>query len=321
VRLEYAGTGETTSRSFTVSGSGLTLASSGSGAVNFTSSANVAFAADGASTRELRLAGTNTGDNTFAASAVGSPAAADRFSRIVKNEVGKWIIAGNNPTFGDNLQVEVNRGLLSFTGTNANATVTVNNGGTLGGSATLGAVSVNNGGALSPGASPGVFTSSSLSLAGGSIIHWQVSDAFGAAGSGYDQLAVTGSLDLRGASSANKIVLKISSLTAQDANGEPLNFGAPNGVSSIRTFQFGQVGNVLLNNGENISDVFAFDVSDFTYTGGAASNAGLWSISWDGAGAITLTAVPEPSTYGLGLGALALAAAALRRRRRQDAKA
>jgi len=316
VRLEYAGTGETTSRSFTVSGSGVTLASSGTtGALDFTSATNVAFADAGASTRELRLAGTNTGDNTFAASAAGTPAAADRFSRIVKNEVGKWIVAGSGTTFADNLQVEVNAGLLAFAGTRTGASVTVNNGGTLGGSATLGAVTVNNGGALSPGSSPGVLTSSTLSLAGGSIINWQVSDALGAAGIGYDQLAVTGNLDLRGASAANKIVIKISSITALDANGDPLYFGAPNGVSSIRTFQFGQVGGVLLNNGENISDVFAFDVDGFTYTGGAASNAGLWSISWN-AGAITLTAVPEPSTYGIGLGALALAAAALRRRRR-----
>ena len=338
VRLEYAGTGEATSRSFAVTGSGLTLAASGSGALDFTSSANVAFATDGASARELRLAGSNTGDNTYAATAAGTPLAADVFSKIVKNEVGKWVVAGNGTTFADNLQVEVNAGLLAFgqasqlragsavvnggtlfvaTGTNTGASVTVNNGGTLGGSASLGAVTVNNGGALSPGASPGVFTASSLSLAGGSIISWQVSDAFGAAGTGYDQLAVTGNLDLTGASSANKIILKIGSLTALDANGDPLNFGAPNGVASIRTFQFGQVGGVLLNNGVNISDVFAFDVSDFTYSSGSSSNAGLWSINWNaGTGAITLTAVPEPSTYGIGLGALALAAAALRRRRR-----
>jgi MYXO-CTERM domain-containing protein len=339
VRLEYAGAGEATSRSFTVSGSGVTLASSGTtGAIEFTSSANVAFSDAGASTRELRLAGTNTGDNTFAASAAGTPAAADRFSRIVKNEVGKWIVAGSGTTFADNLQVEVNAGLLAFgqasqlrsgsavvnggtlsvsSGANTNASVTVN-GGTLGGAASLGAVTVNNSGALSPGNSPGIFTASSLTLGGGSIINWQVSDAFGAAGIGYDQLAVTGNLDLRGASAANKIIIKISSITALDANGDPLYFGAPNGVASIRTFQFGQVGGVLLNSGENISDVFRFDVSDFTYTGGAASNAGLWSINWNSAsGAITLTAVPEPSTYGIGLGALALAAAALRRRRKQ----
>jgi MYXO-CTERM domain-containing protein len=68
--------------------------------------------------------------------------------------------------------------------------------------------------------------------------------------------------------------------------------------------------------------VFRFDVTDFRYSNGSLSNAGLWSIDWNvGTGAITLTAVPEPSTYGFGLGALALAAAAIRRRKRQATKA
>ena len=66
----------------------------------------------------------------------------------------------------------------------------------------------------------------------------------------------------------------------------------------------------------NISDYFSVDVSEFKYSDGSASAAGLWSISFDNANsAIMLTAVPEPSTYGFGLGALALAAAAIRRRR------
>jgi len=216
VRLEYAGAGEATSRSFTVSGTGMTLASSGSGALAVTSATQVAFATDGASARELKLAGTNTGDNTYAATAAGTPAAADVFQKITKNEVGKWVIAGSGTTFADNLQVEVNAGLLAFgqasqlrsgaavvnggtlsvsSGANTNASVTVNNGGSLAGSASLGAVTVNNGGALSPGNSPGIFTSTTLSLAGGAIINWQVMDALGVAGTGYDRL-VTGQLDL-----------------------------------------------------------------------------------------------------------------------------
>ena len=84
-------------------------------------------------------------------------------------------------------------------------------------------------------------------------------------------------------------------------------------------FNFATVaGTVLLNQGEQINDVFQFDLSQFTYSDGSFSNAGLWSINWDsGSGLITVTAVPEPSTYGLGLGALALAAAAIRRRKQQ----
>jgi len=173
---------------------------------------------------------------------------------------------------------------------------------------------------LAPGNSPGMFTAGNLVMPGGSIYDWQVQDATNHT-TGYDKLSVTGNLDLRGASSANRVRIRISSLQGSGdgiALGEPLNFGAPNGVSSIRPFQFGQVGGVLLNDGVNISDVFSFEFSGFTYTGGGSSNAALWSIDWNqGNGAITLTAVPEPSTYGFGLGALALAAAAIRRRKRQ----
>ena len=92
------------------------------------------------------------------------------------------------------------------------------------------------------------------------------------------------------------------------------------GVGEAQVVPAGASG-VLLNNGENISDVFQFDLSQFTYSDGSASNAGLWSIDWNvGTGAITLTAVPEPSTYGFAMGALALAAAAIRRRRKTNAE-
>jgi len=70
----------------------------------------------------------------------------------------------------------------------------------------------------------------------------------------------------------------------------------------------------------NINAFCCNDTSDFRYSDGSA-NAALWSLSYDGSGAITLTAVPEPSTYGFALGALALAAAAVRRRRKTQPKA
>jgi len=197
----------------------------------------------------------------------------------------------------------------------------------LGGSGTVASATLVSGAVLAPGNSPGMFTAGNLVMPGGSIYDWQVQDATNHT-TGYDKLSVTGNLDLRGASSANRVTLRIVSLLgAGDGNtvGSPLNFGAPNGVASIRTFQFASVptgaGGVMLNNGVNISDVFAFNVDGFRYSDGSTSNAALWSIDWNqGNGAITLTAVPEPSTYGFGLGALALAAAAIRRRRKQQAK-
>ena len=219
----------------------------------------------------------------------------------------------------------VTGGLLNVNATIAN-TVNVANGGSLGGAGTIAAVNVASGGTLTPGNSPGMLTVGNVVLSGGSSYEWQVQDATNHT-TGYDKLSVTGNLDLTGASSANRVTLRIVSLLgAGDGNtvGNPLNFGAPNGVSSIRSFQFASVptgsGGVLLNNGVNISDVFEFNVDGFRYSDGSTSHAGLWSIDWNqGNGAITLTAVPEPSTYGFGLGALALAAAAIRRRRKQQA--
>ena len=215
-----------------------------------------------------------------------------------------------------NVTLPANSGLLSVNGTIGN--VTLASGSRLGGTGTVGAANVGTGAILAPGNSPGTLNGDTLVLNGGSVFEWEVQNA--TSSTGYDKINLTGNLDLTGANPGSKVSFKIiSRLGAGDGNtvGDPLNFGPPNGTSSIRTFNFGVVGGVLLNSGQNISDVFEFDLTQFTYSDGSASSAGLWSIAWDGGSAITLTAVPEPSTYGFGLGALALAAAAIRRRRRQ----
>ena len=215
------------------------------------------------------------------------------------------------------LNVAVTSGTLAVNGTLGN--VTLSSGAVLGGSGTVGAATAVAGSTVGPGNSPGTLSATTLAMFGGSNFEWQVQDATDHV-AGYDKLSISGNLDLTGASVNNKINFKISSLLgAGDGStlGNPLNFGPPNGNASVRVFQFATVGGVLLNSGENISDVFEFDLTEFTYSDGSASNAGLWSIEWDGNTSITLTAVPEPSTYGFGLGALALAAAAIRRRKRQ----
>ncbi len=218
--------------------------------------------------------------------------------------------------------VAISSGTLSVNGTLGN--VTLSSGTRLGGSGTLGAVTSASGSTIAPGNSPGIMNTSSMTLVGNTTFLWEVQDAQAGPGvGGYDKTVISGSLDLTGASASNKIILKINSLASDGVTiGNATNFGPPNGVASIRTFEFASVqtgsSGVLLGGGLNISDVFQFDLSQFTYSDGSASNAGLWSIDWNQAsGAITLTAVPEPSTYGFAMGALALAAAAIRRRKRQ----
>jgi autotransporter-associated beta strand protein len=223
-----------------------------------------------------------------------------------------------------NFTLPENAGMLSVGTGGSIGNVSLATGSRLGGSGSVGAVTAAAGSTIAPGNSPGIMTAASMTIAGNTTFLWEVQDAqVGPGVGGYDKMVITGSLDLTGASAINKITLKINSLTADGVTiGPALNFDPPGIATQPTVFQFASVqtgsSGVLLGSGLNISDVFQFDLSQFTYTGGATSNAGLWSIDWNqGTGAITLTAVPEPSTYGFGLGALALAAAAIRRRKRQ----
>ena len=437
VTLEYAGGGESTDRSFTISGSGLTLSSVGTGPVIFTAASLLALSADGASTRTITLTGTQTGDNTFGSTLLGNPAAADTFQKIIKQGVGKWVLEGSANRFRKEFRLELKDGTLGLvTGAlggvdysgdiafNSNSTlrweagnsddlssriiiddgvratldvvgggltlaasmrvgvaqtatlhktgagtltlnatqtvsavsmdagrIRVNNAGALGsgavtvnggtlsiatgvsvanavqvyqggileGTGGAGAVRIKVGGVLSPGASPGILTLQSLILEAGSLIDWQIYDAAGLSGVGYDRMDVLGAVDLSGLSMGSKATLRVISLVmvGPDVVGNPLNFD--NNVTANtapRSFKLATCGSLNLGTNQNINDAFTVDVSQFRFSDGTLADAGLWVVSYDsGAGAIMLTAIPEPSTYGLGLGALALALVAVRRRR------
>jgi MYXO-CTERM domain-containing protein len=144
----------------------------------------------------------------------------------------------------------------------------------------------------------------------GSRIDFKIWDGAQAAGTGYDKLDL-GELDLSGVTTT-RVTIKLISMSAANAFGDS-TLVKPTSPLNFASFDLGtyDAGSTL---GANVSDLFTFDTSQFTYANGSASDAGLWMVNFN-AGAITLTAVPEPSTYGFGLGALALASAALRRRR------
>ena len=264
---------------------------------------------------------------------------------LVKSGAGELILAVAN-TFSGGLNVSEGKVTVNNSGALGTGAATVSNtgtmvinnavtnninvtgngsiGGTLVAPVALGSVTVGDHGTVSRGVTIGSFSTTNMTLSGGARLEFKIWDInTKGAGVGYDQYAF-GNLDLSGASVSNKVVIKLISMSDASTFGSAGNLSLLQGAAGIQTFSFGSftAGGLNLGANANVNDLFTFDTSQFTYTGGTASAASLWAIDFNTAnGAITLTAVPEPSTYGIGLGALALAAAAIRRRRRQEKKA
>ncbi len=89
--LRYSGTSNSTDRLFTVTENGGALDASGAGAVSLTSTGSVLSSGSGA--RTLTLAGTNTGNNTFATSIVDGT---NGTTSLVKSGTGTWVLTGTS---------------------------------------------------------------------------------------------------------------------------------------------------------------------------------------------------------------------------------
>jgi MYXO-CTERM domain-containing protein len=288
------------------------------------SAVNVGLNFGGTSTStavEITVAATKT--LTFSGS-ISDDVSSGAASSFDKKGTGTLVLSGNNSGMsGDNA---VTAGVLDVRNVNALGTgvTTIGMGANFVSAqqvgftnAVAGDITVSTGGSIGV-AAPGVATIGNLKVANltmqsGSNIELKIWDHALGAGIGYDKLDL-GALDLSGVTSMNRITLKLISMSAANAFGSS-TLVKPTDEAGFRSFDIGTYD--YANSPSlvgNVSDLFRFDASQFTYAGPTASDAGLWRIDFN-AGAITLTAVPEPSTYGFGLGALALAAAALRRRR------
>ncbi len=190
----------------------------------------------------------------------------------------------------------------------------VSGGFTLGAAQTLSGIGTVTGamtvaGTISPGNSPGILATGNETWSNGGDYNWQILNATGAAGTGFDQTQVTGTLDLSSLT-AGGFSLNLWSLssTGPDVNGNALNFNNAIDQSWI----------ILTTSG----GISGFDAADFAINVGANNGTSGFSNALGG-GAFSLntvsnnlvlnfTAVPEPSAALLGgLGLLVL----LRRRR------
>ena len=225
---------------------------------------------------------------------------------VNKFGTGSVTLSGNNTYRGP---TTITAGTLIINGaTTTNSTVTVNTGGTLAGNGTLGGiVNVMSGGILSPGNSPGLQNMGTLALNNGGNLNWQIFDATGPAGTGFDSINLSGTLNLAALTGDTDFQINLWSLSGvgPDVDGNATNFN--NALSQSWT---------LVSTGSAITE---FDATEFTINVGAnAGTSGFSNPLGEGSFSVALsadntdlmlvyTAIPEPATWAiLALGALTL---------------
>ena len=231
---------------------------------------------------------------------------------LVKNGPGTTIVTATG--YSDYFYygpLVVNAGTLRLNSSLRYSNATVNAGGTFGGSGTVGRLTINAGGTLAPGNSPGTLTAGNTTFSPGGLYEWQINDATGTAGTNWDLLSISGTLDLSALADADgsRFTLSLVSLTAENSPGLLANFNP----AQSYTFTVARATSGLLG---FTPGSFALNTASFQN-----SATGSWSIGVGNGGhdltvSYTAPAIPEPSTCAALAGLAALALALLRRRSR-----
>jgi autotransporter-associated beta strand protein len=240
---------------------------------------------------------------TFDASLSGS-------GSLVKAGTGTLTLAATNTHSGG---TTVSGGRLIVDGVSTNSTFIATSGGALAGHGKVGSTSILEGGILSPGNSPGTLTiEGDLMWANGGRYDWeifQLAENGGAAGTGWDLVDVTGSLDLSALDGTSPFVISIFSLSGTNTFGPLAGFD----YTQDYTWKIAQAAQPIAFDPANFATYFTIQTQGFTAYQPSAD--GIFSLAlgedgsslflhYSGAGA---TPVPEPATW---LAALMLSVAA-----------
>jgi autotransporter-associated beta strand protein len=253
---------------------------------------------------------------------------------IVKEGTNALTLSGTN-TFTGSTVIREGRLILDSTASLASSSVTVTNatltingvvsgtttvedGGVLGGSGTVGTLVMGEGGTLEPGNSAGTVTATNgATWTQNGFYNWEIFDLDGPAGTGWDLLDVTGgTLDLTGITTAGGFTINLITLQADNTTQ-----GALTGFDATASYS-----NWLI---ARAPEVVGFDPTLFTLNSasfvGATGTFGitLMDIEDDKQGVfLTYTGaalgepIPEPGTWAAAV-LLALAAGYVRWRRRR----
>jgi autotransporter-associated beta strand protein len=290
---------------FYVGGSDLRIeASSGAGIVQSSANAvtisNNLAAVSGNAVATVNFSGDGSGLATF--SGIINKGTQSRDYKIVKAGTSSFALTAANTYAGG---TTINGGAIfanNSSGSGSGAgTVTVNNSGsTFGGSGIItGSVSVGASANLSPGStgvgSTAILRTGAVTLSTGANFNVDLNST--TVGTGYDQLKVTGSVNLGGALASNLVVTAGSGLTIGQKFFVLLNDG-----SDLVSGTFAQGTSVTASNG----DVFTINYLDNGDIGTVGNDISLTFTS--------VTAVPEPRTFLPGLlGLVAISSGLVRR--------
>ncbi len=297
----------------TVNGAGtqvLTGVSSYSGATTITSGATLQLG-DGTAGHDGSIGSTSgvTDNGTLAfnrSGTVSSSYVITGTGALTMNGSGTQVLTGNSNGFTGT--TTVNSGTIIVAGSLAGSTTTVNNGGTLGGTGSVGALTVSSGGTLSPSvnntATVGNLTASSFTESAGAHLSLQINDT--TAG---DKITTTANNGLSLSGDATFSFASGYAPTGSDVlyvilnNGNGAVNGAFSGItivdnSGTNTYG-GTEGTLVSINGQSFN---------LTYAASGDSSAG---------NDIALQAVPEPATWAMLFGGMGMLAVWQRSRRRK----